>query len=181
MLETLKENLGKWKRLNREKYTLSREYPEVYKDVTTDVDGVDGWTHNPFILVTSALGSNEDSDCLFEWTITFCWPIEMELIYGTNDYAVVNITADTMMPGGRRTARPTHIYLTKELFTRNERYGYYSIRYQSKNGAGNRERLKIWCDQYIAVSSIECKSKIVSSNRTSQLTQQLDVQNKKEL
>lgn len=181
MIDSIKQNFGKWKKLNREKYSLKREYPEEYSTVDKQIQGVDGWTHNPFVLVTSALGSSEDSDCLFEWNITFCWPIEMDLLYSSDNYAVVNITAETMTPGGKVKSRPTHVFLTKELFTRNGNYGYFSFRFQSKNGAGNRERLHIWSDQYIAISSINCESKIVTSRRTEQLTQQIDIQKLKEL
>ena len=181
MLDSIKSNYGKWKKMDREKYVTKREYPEIYKDVVTDVHGVDGWTHNPFLLVTSALGQSEDTDCVFEWTLTFCWPIEMDLLYGVDNYAVVNVMAETMTPGGKRQSRPTHIFLTKELFTRDGNYGYYSIKFQSKNGAGNRERLHIWSDQYIAISSIDCEAKGITSNRTAPLTQQLDVEKLKEL
>ena len=181
MLEGIKANLGKWKKLDREKYDTAREYPEVYTSVDKDITGVDGWTHNQFILVTSALGASEDIDGLFEWTITFAWPIEMDLIYGTDNYAVVNIMSETMTPGGKMQSRPTHVFLTKELFTRTGNYGYYSFKYQGKNGAGNRERLKIWSDQYIAISNLDCTFKQVTGNRTSQLTQQIDVQKLKEL
>ena len=181
MTSSIKQNFGKWKKLNREKYSLKREYPEEYSSVDRQIQGVDGWTHNPFVLVTSALGNSEDSDCLFEWSITFCWPIEMDLLYSSDNYAVVNITAETMTPGGKVKSRPTHVFLTKELFTRNGNYGYFSFRFQSKNGAGNRERLHIWSDQYIAISSINCESKIVTSRRAEQLTQQIDVQKLKEL
>jgi hypothetical protein len=181
MLDSMKSNFGKWKKMDREKYTTKRIYPETYKDVVTDVKGVDGWTHNPFLLVTSALGVEENTDCMFEWTLTFCWPIEMDLLYGVDNYAVVNVMADTMTPGGKRQSRPTHIFLTKELFTRDGNYGYYSVKFQSKNGIGNRERLHIWSDQYIAISSITCDIKATTSNRASQLTQQLDVQKLKEL
>lgn len=181
MLESLKSNVGKWKRMNKESYVTKRVYSETYDNILNDVQGVDGWTYNPFVLVTSPLGLSEDTDCLYEWVITFCWPIEMDLIYGVDNFAVVNITAETMTPGGKVKSRPTHIYLQKELFTRNGNYGYYSFRYQSRNGAGNRERLHIWSDQYIAISSIDCEYKVITKRRTEILTQQLDVQNLKEL
>ena len=181
MQRSFKQNLGKWKRLDRESYDNKREYSGVYSGVVNPVSGVDGWTHNPFVLVTSPLGAAEDADCVFEWTITFCWPIEMDLIYDVNNYAIVNIMAETMTPGGKRQARPTHVYLTKELFTRDGNYGYYSFTYQSKNGTGNRERLYIWSDQYIAVSSIDLGYKIVTQKRAEILTQQVDVKDLKEL
>ena len=181
MQKSFKQNLGKWKRLDREAYDNKREYSDIYSSIVNTVSGVDGWTHNPFVLVTSPLGAAEDADCVFEWTITFCWPIEMDLIYDVNNYAVVNIMAETMTPGGKRQARPTHVYLTKELFTRDGNYGYYSFTYQSKNGTGNRERLYIWSDQYIAISSIDLGYKIVTQKRTEILTQQVDVKDLKEL
>lgn len=181
MLDSIKENLGKWKKLPREKYSFKREYKEIFKSVNTEVHGVDGWTHNPFVFVTSAIGAAENVDCLFEWVITFCWPIEMDLLYGVDNYACVNIAAETMSQGGKIITRPTHVFLTKELFTRTGNYGYYTFRYQSKNGAGNRERLHIWCDQYIAISSIGVEYKVISQKRSEILTQQVDIQKLEEL
>ena len=181
MERSVKDNYNKWKKMNRDKYVTHREYSEVYDNIMQDVHGIDGWTYNPFVLVTSALGQSEDTDCMFEWNITFCWPIEMDLLYGVDNYACVNICAETMTPGGKRKSEVTHVFLTKELFTRNGSYGYYSFRFQSKNGMGNRERLHIWSDQYIAISSIDCESKTVTQRRTEQLTQQIDVQKLKEL
>jgi hypothetical protein len=105
----------------------------------------------------------------------------MDLLYGVDNYAVVNIMAETMTPGGKVLTRPTHVFLTKELFTRTGNYGYYNFRYQSKNGAGNRERLHIWSDQYIAISSLNVDVKPVTQRRTEQLTQQVDIQRLKEL
>lgn len=181
MLDGIKSNLGKWKRMNRSRYTDKREYPDVYESVTEDVEGVEGWTHNPFLLVTSPLGMAEYVDCLFEWEIIFCWTPEMELIYGVDNYAVVNICADTMTNGGRLSSEPVHVFLTKELFTNAGACGYFSFRFQSKNGVGNREMLKIWSDQYIGVSQLICEVKQVTERRSSQLTQQLDTQQLEEL
>lgn len=182
MISDIKDNLGKWSKIDRERFSLKRKYPEVYTDVVKDINrGVKGWTHNPFVYVTSPLGIDETVDCMFEWEITFCWPVEMDLIYGVDNYATVNIASETMEPGGKVMARPSHVYLTKELFTRSGMYGYYSFTYQSKNGIGNRERLHIWSDSYIAISNIACFVKPVTQKRTSILTQQVDVQNLKEL
>ena len=181
MERSIKNNYSKWKKMDKEKYVTHREYPEVYDNIMKDVQGIDGWTYNPFVLVTSALGQSEDTDCMFEWNITFCWPIEMDLLYGTDNYATVNIVAETMTQGGKLVTRPTHVYLTKELFTRSGNYGYYSFRFQSKNGMGNRERLHIWSDQYIAISSIDCECKSITQRRNEQLTQQVDVAKLKEL
>jgi len=181
MLKSLKDNIGKWKKLDRETYDTKREYLEIYDRINKNVSGVDGWTYNPFILVTSPLGVSEDADCLFEWVITFCWPVEMDYIYGPDNYAVVNVKAETMTSGGKIESRPTHIFLTKELFTRSGSYGYYSFRFQGKNGTGNRERLHIWSDQYIAISGIDCEVKVVTQRRAEILTQQIDVKELKEL
>ena len=181
MERSVKNNYNKWKKLSRDKYVTKREYTDCYDNIMKDVQGVNGWTYNPFVLVTSALGQSEDTDCMFEWNITFCWPVEMDLLYDTDNYACVNICAETMTPGGKRKSEVTHVFLTKELFTRNGSYGYYSFRFQSKNGMGNRERLHIWSDQYIAISSIDCESKAVTQRRTEQLTQQIDIQKLKEL
>lgn len=181
MERSVKDNYNKWKKLSRDKYVTKREYTDCYDNIMKDVQGVNGWTYNPFVLVTSALGQSEGTDCMFEWNITFCWPVEMDLLYGVDNYACVNICAETMTPGGKRKSEVTHVFLTKELFTRNGSYGYYSFRFQSKNGVGNRERLHIWSDQYIAISSIDCESKAVTQRRTEQLTQQIDIQKLKEL
>mgnify|MGYP007102096580 FL=1 len=162
-----------------------RKYRATYEQVDVDIGDkvlVKGWTHNPFLLVTAPLGTNEDTDNMYEWVITFCWPVEMDKLYGTNDYAVVNIQAETMTPGGKViSARPTHIFLYKELFTRTGCYGYYSFRYTGECGAGNRERLHIWSDQYICISSLSVEYKQVTERRTEQLTQQVDVQSMNEI
>ena len=86
-----------------------------------------------------------------------------------------------MCPGGKKVSRPTHVFLTKDLFTRTENVGYYSFRYQSNNGAGNRERLHIWSDGYIAVSSIQLEYKIITEKRTEKLVTQEDIKDKKEM
>lgn len=185
MLQQVKDNYGKWKRVPRENYHPFRVYKANYiqvdKQIGNDIK-VKGWTHNPFLLVTAPVGAAENVDSKFEWEITFCWPIEMDRLYAQDNYATVNIQAETMTSGGKVIAvRPTHVYLTKELFTRTGKYGYYSFRYQSNCGAGNRERLHIWSDQYICISSLDVELKEVTQKRTEQLTQQLDIQALKEI
>jgi len=185
MIDQIKSNYGKWSRVPREEYHPFRTYKAKYERVDETIGDkvqVEGWTHNPFLLVTAPLGVSENIDCLFEWEITFCYPVEMEKLYGPDNYAVVNVQAETMTPGGKVVAeRPVHIYLTKELFTRSDKYGYYSFRYQSRCGAGNRERLHIWSDQYICVSSLDLEYKPVTQRRTEILTQQVDVQHLTEI
>lgn len=173
MLPSVLDNRGKWKKVPREEYHPYRQYDPGNK--------VTGWTHNPFLLVTSPLGLNEETDCKFEWEITFAWTVEMDKLYTSDNYACVNVVAETMEPGGKVYSRPTHIFLTKELFTRTGNYGYYSFRYQSNNGIGNRERLHIWADSYIAISSVQCAYVPKTTRRTEVLTQQIDVKGLKEM
>lgn len=185
MVAQIKSNYGKWKRVPKETYHPFRTYKAKYEYVDEQIGDsvqVKGWTHNPFLLVTSPLGVDEHTDCLFEWEIVFCWPVEMDKLYGADNFATVNVMAETMTPGGKVVAeRPTHIYLTKELFTRTGNYGYYSFRYQSKCGAGNRERLHVWSDQFICISSLKLEYKTITSKRTEILTQQVDIQTLKEI
>ena len=179
MLKDIRNNYGKWVRVPKEEYHPFRKYKAKFESVEEfigDKVKVKGWTHNPFLLVTAPLGVNEETDCLFEWNITFVWTKEMDMLYNKNEYAVVNLLAETMAVGGKVIAsRPTHIYLTKELFTRTGNYGYYSFRYQSNCGSGNRERLHIWSDQYIAISDLTLEYKPVTQRHNDVLTQQVDI------
>ena len=182
MLEDIVDNKGKWTKVPREEYHPFRDYNAKYNNISTNVEtDVKGWTHNPFLLVTAPLGVAEEIDCLFEWEITFAWTVEMEKLIAENEYITVNIVAETMSPGGKLIARPTHVFLTKELFTRSGNYGYYSFRYQSNNGAGNRERLHVWSDGYIAISGLQLEYKVVTEKRNEILTQQADVKGLKEM
>lgn len=183
MSEQIKANYGKWRRVPREEYHPFRVYKDSYKSVDKfPAAEVKGWTHNPFLLVTAPLGVNVDTDCLYEWEITFCWPVEMDSLYPDNAYAVVNVQSETMTPGGKViAARPAHVFLKKDLFTFSGNYGYYSFRYAGKCGAGNRERLHIWSDQYICVSGLQCEYKPVTTQRTSKLVQQADLYGMQEI
>lgn len=182
MLEDIKSNLKKWKKVPREVYHPFRDYGVAYDRVNIPVESkVKGWTHNPFLLVTAPLGLKHETDCLFEWEINFAWTLEMEKIYDQNAYFVVNISGETMTPGGKVMGRPTHLFLTRELFHRQGNVGYYSFRFQSMNGAGNRERLHIWSDAYLAIASIQVELKDITNRRTEQLTIQEDVRELVEL
>lgn len=185
MVQQIKDNYGLWQRVPRERYHPFRTYKDEYEVVNEQIGDtvkVKGWTHNPFLLVTAPIGTSENTDNMYEWQITFCWPVEMDKLYDQDNYAVVNIQAETMTPGGKVVAeRPTHVFLTKELFTRTGNYGYYSFRYQSLCGAGNRERLHIWSDQFICVSSLNVNIKQITQKRTEQLTIQVDVQHMTEI
>lgn len=179
MVPSILANKGKWKRVPREKYNPFRVYHAVYETVDKQIGEdvlISGWTHNPFLLVTAPLGLSQDNDCLFEWVITFCWTVEMDKLVAQNEYICVNIMSETMSPGGKKVAeRPTHVFLSKELFTRSDNYGYYSFRYSGQTGAGNRERLHIWSDGFMAVSSLSIEYKPITMRRNEILTQQVDV------
>ena len=183
MKEQIKENYGKWKRVPREKYHPFRDYSVEYERVDESLESdLVGWTHNQFLLVTSPLGASSETDCMFEWEITFAWPVEMDELYGCGQYATVNVLGECFTPGGKVIPdRPVHVFLWKDLFTRTGNYGYYSFRYQSMCGAGNRERLHIWSDQYIAVSGLQVDVKPVTEKRTEVLTQQVDVMEMEEI
>ena len=113
----------------------------------------------------------------FAFRRRFTWTDEMDMLYGDKDYACVNIMAQTMCPGGKKRTEPTHLYLYKELFTRSDNSGYYSFKFASRNGAGNREQLFIWSDAYIAMTGLTISYKIVTDNRTTPLaTSQVDIQ-----
>lgn len=149
---------------------------------TGSIPTVHGWTHNPFLFCTAPLGVNEETDCLYEWEVTFTWTDEMDTIYGTNEYACVNVMAQTMCPGGKKRSEITHLYLYKELFTRGQNSGYYSFRFASRNGAGNREQLFIWSDAYIAMTGLQLEYKVVTVKRQQQASvEQLDIRKMHEM
>ena len=184
MLKDIKDNKGKWVKVPREEYHPFRKYGKKFNSIAERIHEpgvVRGWTHNPFLLVTSPLGVQEEVDCRFEWEITFAWTVEMEQLYADNEYVTVNVMAETMTPGGKVFNRPTHIYLHKELFTRSGNFGYYSFRYQGNNGIGNRERLHIWSDGYIAISSLQLEYKIMTEKRNEVLVIQEDLKGMKEM
>lgn len=195
MIDNINRNAGSWKRLNREAFHPFRKYKDEkgnyaqFEAIDDNHDSgpndiayaVKGWTHNPFVFVTSPLGISEAIDCKYEWEITFTWTEEMDKLYKGKKYMCINIAAQTMCPGGKLTSRPTHLYLTKEMFTRSNNSGYYSFRYQSNNGAGNREQLFIWSDSYIAMCGLEVEIAPVTENRNTQLTQQIDIQDYEEM
>lgn len=184
MLKDIKDNKGKWIKVPREEYHPFRKYGKKFNSIAERIHEpgvVRGWTHNPFLLVTSPLGVQEEVDCKFEWEITFAWTVEMEQLYADNEYVTVNVMAETMTPGGKVFNRPTHIYLHKELFTRSGNFGYYSFRYQGNNGIGNRERLHIWSDGYIAISSLQLEYKMMTEKRNEVLVIQEDLKGMKEM
>lgn len=183
-----------WVRVSRDYYDQYRNYRWRYinfddiqyiqpdKKEMHDRDGdppwwaIQGWTHNPYGLVTAMLGVDDNTDCKFEWTITFAWTLQMDRLYAKNEYVTVSLQAETVTQGGTLKSDPTHLYLYKELFTRSGNAGYYTFRYQSNNGIGNRERLYIWSDGIIAIQDLKQHCKDMTTKRTQPLVTQVDVQ-----
>ena len=183
MVPQIRSNKRKWRKVDREEFNYERDYGWAYQDFDTQtpIDAVYGWTHNPFLLVTAMLGTTEASDNKFEWTLTWAWTPRMEEIFDKNEYATVNIMAETITQGGVVVCRPTHLFLFKEAFQRSNNPGYYTFKFQSNNGVGNREKLYIWSDSYIALEDLTLDCKQMSSNRTQPLHTQVDVQDLVEL
>lgn len=178
MFEDVKGNKKKWTRLDRQNFYGERDYHWEYQDLTTQpiTEAVKGWTHNPFKLATAMLGVNEETDCKFEWSVTFAWTFALEKLYEQNEYVTVCLQGETVTEGGTVLGEVTHVPLYKECFTRAGDAGYFTFQFQSGNGIGNRERLYIWCDGIIAVESIQLECKNITTRRTQPLYTQVDVQ-----
>lgn len=176
MTEQIKENKRKWLRLPREDFHPWRKYEGEYEQVDVPVDcPVKGWTHNPFIFVTSPIGLSQDTDCMYEWEVVFVWNEVMDKLYEQNEYVCVSMAVKTYAPGGIVVQRPTHIFLTREMFKHSDNSGYYSFLYRSNGGAGNREQFFMWADGYIEVTNVRVHIKNITQKRTSKLTIQEDV------
>lgn len=177
MIPNILENKGKWVKLSRDDYYIERDYGWVYEDFSTiaPIDAVSGWTHNPFRLTTAMLGLSEETDCKFEWSITFAWTPVIERLFGLKEYVTVNVRAETVTEGGVKLSDVTHIFLFRECFTRVDDGGYYTFQFQSNNGIGNRERLFIWCDGIISVESLQLSVKQMTTRRTQPLNTQVDL------
>jgi hypothetical protein len=182
--DIIENKKGKWTRVNREEFNYSnynRKYSWYYPMTTPIASSVKGWTHNPWLVVTAMLGQDEETDCKYEWIITFAWTQQMDKIYENDEYAVVNIMAETITQGGTVSQRPSHIFLNKTCFTREGNAGYYTYKFQSNNGIGNRERLYMWSDAFIALEDLSIDCKNITKNRTQPLQTQVDIQNMREL
>ena len=182
MIPNILENKGKWVKLSRDDYYIERDYGWEYEDFSTTapLDAVSGWTHNPFRLTTAMLGLSEETDCKFEWSITFAWTPVIEKLFGLKEYVTVNVRAETVTEGGVKLSDVTHIFLFRECFTRVDDGGYYTFQFQSNNGIGNRERLFIWCDGIISVESLQLSVKQMTARRTQPLNTQVDLISYKE-
>jgi hypothetical protein len=183
MINNIKGNKRKWTKLNREEFYDDRIYPWSYVDINTmsPVSAVYGWTHNPFRIATAMLGIDEETDCKFEWVLTFAWTEQMDKLFEQNEYATVNLSAETVTQGGTLTSAVTHVFLFKECFTRASNAGYYTFKFQSNNGIGNRERLYVWSDSIIALEDLQLNCKNITKARTQPLHTQSDVHDLQEL
>lgn len=183
-----REGAKNWIRVGRDTYDQDRNYGWEYHTIDTVKIGskieeqdspwnaIRGWTHNPKGLVTSMLGLNDNTDCRFEWVLTFAWTDQMDMFYEQNEYATVNIKAETVTQGGVVNSNTTHIYLFRECFTRTGNAGHYTFKFQSNNGIGNRERLYLWGDSITALQSLKLRCTSITVNRTQSLHTQVDVQ-----
>jgi hypothetical protein len=187
-----------WRRVSRDEYDQDRDYGWEYVDFLNYRDTVSGeleestiapspwfaihgWTHNPKGLVTAMLGVEDNTDCKFEWIFTFAWTAQMDKIYEQNEYATVNVRAETVSQGGTVLSEVTRIFLFKECFTRSGNAGYYTFRFQSNNGIGNRERLYVWGDAITALQDLKLSTKDMTTRRTQPLHTQVDVQDLTEI
>jgi hypothetical protein len=126
----------------------------------------DGWRWEPFRLMTAWWGLNDNTDCLFEWNITFALTKWMIKLIG-DKYVSVSIQAETAMPGGHIMGERLVLKLARMMFNRkNDGIGYYSFKFTSRNGAGNAERLYIWSDGLMALRALQCVVKPVTTART---------------
>jgi hypothetical protein len=182
MQTQIRENMKKWDRLSRYDYDSERDYrwnfipPEDWNYQSAPSFAVAGWTTSPFKLATAMLGMNEETDCQFEWSLTFTWSEMMESLFKQNEFVCVNLQAETVTQGGTLKSNVTHVYLFKECFNRSGSKGYYTFQYQSNNGIGNRERLYVWSDGIIALEGLQLSCLDMTERRTQPLTIQADVQ-----
>jgi hypothetical protein len=167
----LKENRGHWQRMKGDDirdFFVPRTYP------VADIDKPTGYYWEPFRLATAFLGVNDNTDCQFEWIITFAFTEWMYSIVG-DKYVTVNVACETACPNGHKKSEVTHVRLRNDMFQRSdERIGYYTFRFNGRNGAGNSERLFIWCDGIMALRKLEQVVRPVTTSRTSPLLTQAD-------
>jgi hypothetical protein len=176
MYDMIRRNKKRWQKLEREAWEPGRDYHWAYDDWHTEApfEAVHGWTHNAWRAATAMLGTVEETDSLFEWELTFAWTEQINHIFEQNEYISFNLAGETIGQGGTLLSRPTHLFLYRELF----KNGYYTTRYSSKNGIGNRERLYMWGDGVVALESFALYIKDITTRRAQPIaTAQVDVQN----
>lgn len=160
----IEHNRDKWKRVSEEDFYSER----VYKQ------GIYGYYWEPFRLLTSFLGSGDENDNQYEWVITFAFTEYMERIV-KDRYVTVMLMAETALPNGFKKSNITKLRLRDDMFRRSPGHiGYYSFKFNGRNGAGNAERLYLWSDGLIAVRKIVLNVIPVTSDRTSPMYTQPD-------
>jgi len=156
-----------------------------------ELDDVYGYYLEPFKLATSFLGIDEATDCLFEWELNFAMTTNMARLLG-NKYVTVFLASETLTPGGVTVSDVTNVYLKVDMFQRERiegavssgssgEHGYYSFRYNGRNGAGNGEKLYCWSDGGVVLRGLKVSAQKVTGTRTTPLVTQIDVSQLEEL
>jgi hypothetical protein len=166
----LKDMRGKWKRIPGDDirdFFKEREYNPLVM--------LNGYYWEPFKLATAFLGIDDSTDCQFEWVLTFAFTEWMHRLIG-DKYITVNIASETSCPNGHKKSEVTHVRLRNDMFQRSdERIGYYTFRFNGRNGAGNSERLFVWSDGVMALRrAVELVARPITTARTSPLLTQAD-------
>jgi hypothetical protein len=160
----INQNRGKWGKIKGDTigdFFSLREYDEMNPPT--------GYSWAPWRLATAFHGLDDSVDCLFEYVLTFAFTDWMYSIIGDR-YVTVNIAAEMATLGGHMESEVTHLRLRSDMFHRTgSKIGYYSYRYNARNGAGNRERLFIWSDDIISMRPIEVIVRPITTARTSPL------------
>jgi len=191
-------NQSNWIRIGRDSlgdFYSEREYYDPVgenEDLLPDdrAHEVYGYFLEPFKLATSYLGIGDDTDCIFEWEINFALTPMMRRLMKEN-YIVVNLATETIVPGGAAFSEVTHLYLKEDMFGRSRiegslgtsqwGVGYYTFKFTGRNGAGNSEKLYIWSDGCVALRSLKLSAQVQTSARTMPLITQVDVSRIEEL
>ena len=164
----LKDNRGKWEKIDGETIDGFFSKRKYY------FNRPEGYYWEPFRLATSFLGIDDSTDCQFEWIITFAYTPWMHNII-EDKYVTVFLASETACPNGHKRSEVTKLRLRNDMFQRtDEQIGYYSFRFNGRNGAGNSERLFIWSDGLMAIRKIELIARTVTSARTSPMLTQPD-------
>ncbi len=137
-------------------------------------NSIKGFYHEVRKLQTSYLGLNDETDCVYEWEITFALNDLLDRIIGDR-YVQVNVAEETLCLGGVKQSEVTHIYLTKDLFTRVGKEGIYTFRFTSQNGMGHGSKLFIWSDGMFLLKSLKARLKVMSTKRQYPLQVRQDI------
>ncbi len=164
MVPMLKQNQKKWKRIQGrsiDDYNEKRDYTFKFRwdhawgpEITANDFAPLGWRHDPWAVRTAMLGTDDGSECKFEWLINLAISDIIDSIIG-NQFVTLNIAAETMTVGGLVKSEVQHIRLHSSMFSREGRFGYYSLKFNSNTGIGNSESLRVWSDGIVSVRGIK--------------------------